>query len=192
MELVEVELVRVVIHQKGDQQFIHLRERKGSRGFPIVIGFNEVEEINRKLCGVQPPRPLTHDLVGRILGALGHRLHRVVINELREATFAWLRTQRLAVFPFVAGVAGKGPDAVVIARSREDESSGTPRPNACSASATAPPAARSSRRSESQAEARFAASKRASSLSTTKASATALARRAALAGSAEVNVMFRT
>lgn len=87
MELVEVELVRVVIHQKGDQQFIHLRERQGSRGFPIVIGFNEVEEINRKLCGVQPPRPLTHDLVGRILGALGHRLHRVVINELREATF---------------------------------------------------------------------------------------------------------
>lgn len=35
--------------------------------------------------------------------------------ELREATFAWLRTQRLAVFPFVAGVAGKGTDALVIA-----------------------------------------------------------------------------
>jgi uncharacterized protein len=87
MDLVEVELARVVIHQKGDQQFIHLRERHGSRGFPIVIGYNEVEEINRKLCGVQPPRPLTHDLVGRILGALGHRLHRVIISELRDSTF---------------------------------------------------------------------------------------------------------
>ncbi len=87
MDLVEVELARVVIHQKGDQQYIHLRERRGSRGFPIVIGFNEVEEINRKLCGVQPPRPLTHDLVGRILSSLGYRLQRVVINELREGTF---------------------------------------------------------------------------------------------------------
>lgn len=87
MELVEVELARVVIHQKADQQYIHLRERRGSRGFPIVIGFHEVEEINRKLCGVQPPRPLTHDLVGRIVQALGHRLHRVIINELREGTF---------------------------------------------------------------------------------------------------------
>jgi bifunctional DNase/RNase len=87
MDLVEVELSRVVIHQKADQQFIHLRERRGSRSFPIVIGFNEVEEINRKLNGVQPPRPLTHDLVGRILTTLGYRLHRVVINELREATF---------------------------------------------------------------------------------------------------------
>lgn len=87
MELVEVELARVVIHQKGDQQYIHLRERHGSRGFPIVIGYNEVEEINRKLCGVQPPRPLTHDLVGRILAALDHHLQKVVINELRDGTF---------------------------------------------------------------------------------------------------------
>ena len=87
MDLVEVELARVVIHQKGDQQYIHLRERHGSRSFPIVIGYNEVEEINRKLCGVEPPRPLTHDLIGRILLRLGHRLHRVVIGELREGTF---------------------------------------------------------------------------------------------------------
>lgn len=87
MELVEVELARVVIQQKGDQQFIHLRERRGNRGFPIVIGFHEVEEINRKLCGVKPPRPLTHDLVGRIVAALDHRLQKVIINELREGTF---------------------------------------------------------------------------------------------------------
>jgi bifunctional DNase/RNase len=87
MDLVEVELARVVIHQKGDAQFIHLRERHGNRGFPIVIGYHEVEEINRKLCGVQAPRPLTHDLIGRILTGLGHRLARVVISELREGTF---------------------------------------------------------------------------------------------------------
>jgi len=87
MELIEVELARVVIHQKGDQQFIHLRERHGTRSFPIVIGYNEVEEINRKLCGVEPPRPLTHDLVGRVLDALGHGLQRVIVNELREGTF---------------------------------------------------------------------------------------------------------
>lgn len=87
MDLVEVELARVVIHQKGDQQFIHLRERHGNRGFPIVIGYHEVEEINRKLCGVQAARPLTHDLIGRILLGLGHRLARVVISEMREGTF---------------------------------------------------------------------------------------------------------
>jgi len=34
---------------------------------------------------------------------------------VREETFAWLATQRLAVFPFIAGVSGKGIPAVVIA-----------------------------------------------------------------------------
>jgi bifunctional DNase/RNase len=112
MDLVEVELARVVIHQKGDQQFIHLRERQGSRGFPIVIGFNEVEEINRKLCGVQPARPLTHDLVGRILGALGYRLHRVIISELRESTFY----ATLVLMPRDAGTAGAGVEKLIDCR----------------------------------------------------------------------------
>jgi hypothetical protein len=34
---------------------------------------------------------------------------------LREATLAWLKTQDLAVFPFHAGMSGKGTDALVIA-----------------------------------------------------------------------------
>ncbi len=36
---------------------------------------------------------------------------------LREETFAWLETQPLAVFPFIAGMPGKGMHAVVIAPS---------------------------------------------------------------------------
>lgn len=34
---------------------------------------------------------------------------------LRQETFAWLKTQELAVFPFVAGMPGKGTHAVVVA-----------------------------------------------------------------------------
>ncbi|MEM0965460.1 MAG: DUF4914 family protein [Verrucomicrobiota bacterium] len=36
-------------------------------------------------------------------------------NELREDTFDWLAGQPLAVFPFSAGIEGKGTDAIVIA-----------------------------------------------------------------------------
>jgi bifunctional DNase/RNase len=88
MDLIEVELARVVIQQKGEQQYIHLREIGGTqRAFPIVIGFTEIEEINRKLNGLQAPRPLTHDLIGRLVKELGWRLSRVVVTELREGTF---------------------------------------------------------------------------------------------------------
>lgn len=86
-ELIPVELSRVVIQEKDDHQFIHLRERDGKRSFPIVIGFNEAAEINRKLRGLQAVRPLTHDLIGRVLESLEARITKVVISELRDSTF---------------------------------------------------------------------------------------------------------
>lgn len=112
MELIEVELSRVVIHQKADQQYIHLKEKRGNRSFPIVIGFHEVEEINRKLHGFQPPRPLTHDLVGRLVQALGHRIVRVVVNELREGTFFAM----LVLVPKDSGTGGAGTEITVDCR----------------------------------------------------------------------------
>ena len=36
-------------------------------------------------------------------------------EKVRQETFEWLKTQELAVFPFVAGMPGKGTDALVIA-----------------------------------------------------------------------------
>jgi hypothetical protein len=36
-------------------------------------------------------------------------------DELRQATFDWLKTQELALFPFYAGEPGKGSDALVVA-----------------------------------------------------------------------------
>ena len=86
-ELVEMELSRVVIDEKAESQYIHLRERTGQRSFPIVIGFNEAAEINRKLHKMQAARPLTHDLIGHILASLEWRLDRVVVTELKDSTF---------------------------------------------------------------------------------------------------------
>lgn len=112
MDLIEVELSRVIIQSKGDQQYLNLRERRGTRTFSIVIGFHEVEEINRKLCGVETQRPLTHDLVGRIVHTLEHRLHRVVINDLREGTFYAF----LGLIPQAAGPDETGPESTVDCR----------------------------------------------------------------------------
>lgn len=112
MDLVEVELSRVIIQQKGDQQYLNLKERGGTRTFSIVIGFHEVEEINRKLCGVETQRPLTHDLVGRVIQALGQRLHRIVVNDLRDGTFFAF----LGLVPKDAGPDATGPETTVDCR----------------------------------------------------------------------------
>jgi bifunctional DNase/RNase len=84
---VEVELSRIIINETSDQQIIVLKERHGSRGFPIVIGIVEIFAIDRRLKGIKPPRPMTHDLLANVIEGLGARVVRIVIDDLRNHTF---------------------------------------------------------------------------------------------------------
>lgn len=86
MEL-PVELFRIVITETSPQQVIFLKEKGGDRSFPIVIGIHEAVAINRRLEGRPGPRPLTHDLLALVIEAMGGRLERIVINDLRDSTF---------------------------------------------------------------------------------------------------------
>jgi len=86
MEL-EAELSRIIIDEQSDQQVIVIRERNGTRSFPIVIGIVEILAIDRRLKGITPPRPMTHDLLGDVIEGLGARIERIVINDLRHHTF---------------------------------------------------------------------------------------------------------
>ena len=84
---VEVELSRIIINETSDQQIIVLKERHGTRGFPIVIGIVEIFAIDRRLKGIKPPRPMTHDLLASVIESLGARVERIVIDDLRNHTF---------------------------------------------------------------------------------------------------------
>jgi hypothetical protein len=83
----EAELSRIIINEQSDQQIIVLKERNGNRSFPIVIGIVEVFAIDRRLKGIKPPRPLTHDLLASIIEGLGAKIEKIVINDLRNHTF---------------------------------------------------------------------------------------------------------
>ena len=84
---VSVELSRIIINEASDQQVIYLKERDGERNFPIVIGIVEIFAIDRRLKGIKPPRPMTHDLLERIIKAFNAQIERIVINDLRHHTF---------------------------------------------------------------------------------------------------------
>ena len=83
----EVELSRIIINESSDQQIIVLKERHGQRSFPIVIGIVEIFAIDRRLKGIKPPRPMTHDLLDSVLKGLGAKIEKIVINDLRHHTF---------------------------------------------------------------------------------------------------------
>ncbi|MDD5128809.1 MAG: bifunctional nuclease family protein, partial [Candidatus Omnitrophica bacterium] len=78
---------KIVIDEKRHDQLIVLKEKGGTRVLPIVIGLNEASAIKLKISGVNPPRPLTHDLIYIILKDLNASMEKVIIDKLEETTF---------------------------------------------------------------------------------------------------------
>ena len=84
---VRMELSRILIREMTDMQLIELAEVEGERSFPIVIGLPEAFAIDRRLKGLEYPRPQTHDLLASSIRALHGRLREIHINDLSEGTF---------------------------------------------------------------------------------------------------------
>jgi len=104
--MIEMELVRILMNEKRGEQMVVLKEKKGKRTLPIIIGIPEASAIKLKISGIRPPRPMTHDLLKNMLDELEATLEKVIIDKLRENTF---------YAKLVLGN-GKGKEVVVDAR----------------------------------------------------------------------------
>ncbi|MSQ40340.1 MAG: bifunctional nuclease family protein [Dehalococcoidia bacterium] len=69
------------------QRVVILKQKNTNKYLPIWIGPAEADAIAVKLQDVQVPRPLTHDLLGTVIQALGAVLRRVIIWDLSNDTF---------------------------------------------------------------------------------------------------------
>jgi uncharacterized protein len=82
-----LDVLGVRVEMPTNHPIVLLRERNGERYLPIWIGAAEATAIAYAQQGIEPPRPLTHDLMKNMLDALGHRLTEVRIAELRDGVF---------------------------------------------------------------------------------------------------------
>jgi bifunctional DNase/RNase len=83
-----MDLVGVRVEIPANTPMVLLQERDGEqRLLPIMIGGAEASAIHYALEGVEPPRPLTHDLFVNVLQTLGVNLERVEVTEIRDHTF---------------------------------------------------------------------------------------------------------
>jgi len=64
-----------------------LKENGSDRTLPIIIGEYEAQSIALGLDNKKPPRPITHDLILKLLDAANLTLERIVISELRDNTY---------------------------------------------------------------------------------------------------------
>lgn len=82
-----MELNKIIIDEKRQDQVIVLKEKNGVKTLPIVIGLLEASSIKMKLSGIQAPRPLTHDLLYSVIESLKVKVEKIVIDKLENNTF---------------------------------------------------------------------------------------------------------
>ena len=72
---------------KNGSPVLLLKEVSSERTLPIWIGVYEANAIATSMAEIQPPRPMTHDLLYGTLIQMGYTLRKVVITEIKDATF---------------------------------------------------------------------------------------------------------
>jgi len=88
MDKVQVIILGLATHSSSNNAYaLYLKELEGRRKFPIIIGAFEAQSIALELEGVQPPRPMTHDLIRTLIENMNVTLSEVYINDLKDGTF---------------------------------------------------------------------------------------------------------
>ena len=85
--MVEMSIDSIRVSMMNYQRVVILKEKDAERFLPIWIGPAEADAIAIKLQGVDPPRPLTHDLLHTSINTLGASVLSVVVNDLQNDTF---------------------------------------------------------------------------------------------------------
>ena len=86
-EMIPMEVIGVRVEMPSNQPIILLREIDGTRFLPIWVGAVEATAIAFAQQGLEPPRPLTHDLFTDVLKTLQANLQEVRITSLKDGVF---------------------------------------------------------------------------------------------------------
>ena len=85
--LIPMEVIGVRVEMPSNQPIALLKEIDGSRFLPIWVGAVEATAIAFAQQGVEPPRPLTHDLMNNLLELLDATLTAVHLTEIKDGIF---------------------------------------------------------------------------------------------------------
>ncbi len=83
----EMKVKGVALEPLSNMPLIILRDEEDTRSLPIWVGLFEANAIALELEKISPPRPMTHDLIKKILESLDARVQKVVVTDVRDKTF---------------------------------------------------------------------------------------------------------
>ncbi|MFM9047027.1 MAG: bifunctional nuclease family protein [Cyanobium sp.] len=85
--MVEMRVAGIALDAASRSPIVLLRDPSGRRQVPIWIDQAQAQNILAGLSDEPPPRPLSHDLMARLLEAGGLTLDRVIIHTIEDNTF---------------------------------------------------------------------------------------------------------
>lgn len=83
-DMIEVQIDSVRVHLMTPSRLVVLKQVNSERYLPIWVGPYEAEAITVALQEVETARPLTHDLLKNVFGALNARITRIEIVKLEN------------------------------------------------------------------------------------------------------------
>jgi bifunctional DNase/RNase len=83
-ELLQVKVYRLIVDPNSKKPVVTLSDTSEARALFIWIDFFEARAIYSEIQGIKHIRPLTHDLLERIIQKVDGKIHHIVITHVKE------------------------------------------------------------------------------------------------------------
>lgn len=87
MSNVRMHISGLMMDPVTNMPIVVLRDESSSRTLPIWIGMFEAHAVAMQLENSTPARPMTHDLIGRLVEAFDARVQEVHVTDVQDGTF---------------------------------------------------------------------------------------------------------
>jgi bifunctional DNase/RNase len=112
-KLLPVKVFRLIIDPVSQHPVVILTDTLEERALPIWIDNFEANAINSEMEGIKHRRPLTHDLLERIIHEANAKIHQIVITQLKDNIY--YATIRMEVAGTFTEIDARPSDSIVIA-----------------------------------------------------------------------------
>ena len=85
--MIEMKVMGIALDTRTGSPIVVLHDKENRRALPIWIGSAEASSIIRKIENLSVSRPMTHDLIIRIVEKTGYEISKVEINDVEKETY---------------------------------------------------------------------------------------------------------
>src|SRR5512137_2870019 len=85
--MVEMKVHGLFFDSETNQSVVVLKEEATGRTLPIWVGLFEANAITMGIEHTWTPRPMTHDLMKKIIEGMNATIKKITVNDLRSNTF---------------------------------------------------------------------------------------------------------